>query len=97
MITHGIKTGKVFRTGKNPKIEVIRGYYLVLPNADRHWLGENKYTAAKALGKACDKYLSDAIGWDYWIDFCYGLDVHKCLAWENMDCSDVLLDMAEQY
>ena len=51
MITHGTKTSKVFSTGKNPKVEVIRGYYLVTHAGDRYWLGGDKYTAAKALNK----------------------------------------------
>lgn len=95
MITHCTKTNKVFSTGKNPKVQVIRGYYLVLPNGDRHWLGDDKYTASKALTKACDKYLTEATDWHYWIDYCYGLDVYGSLAWCNLDQSDVLLDVIE--
>lgn len=95
MITHGTKTNKLFSTGKNPKVTVIKGYYLVLPNSDRHWLGGDKYTAAKALEKACDKYLSDKTGYNYWVDWCYGYDVHHALAWDNMDHSDVLLDVIQ--
>lgn len=87
-ITHGTKTSKVFSTGKNPKIEVIRGYYLVLPNRDRYWIGESIHDAARDLEKVCTKYLSDVIGWDYWIDWCMGYDVHGNLAWTNIDQSD---------
>lgn len=87
MIAHGTKTIKVFSTGKNPKIEVIRGYYLVLPNKDRHWIGETKHAAAKALDRMCNKYLSDAIGWNYWIDFCSGYDIKGNLQWANWDHS----------
>lgn len=88
MITHGTKTSKVFSTGKNPKIEVIRGYYLVLPNKDRHWMGETKHSAAMVLDKMCNKYLTADTGWEYWVDWCLGYDVHGNLAWANMDQSD---------
>ena len=94
-ITHGTKTSKVFSTGKNPKIEVIRGYYLVLPNQDRHWMGETKHSAAMALDKMCDKYLTEATGWEYWIDWCMGYDVKGNLAWANVDQSDIILHRAE--
>ena len=88
MITHGTKTSNVFSTGKNPKVEIIRGYYLVLPNGDRHWMGESVYDAARGINKLCDKYLSDVIGWDYWIDFCSGYDIMGNLHWANWDRSD---------
>ena len=94
-ITHGIKASKVFSTGKNPKIEVIRGYYLVLPNKDRHWIGETIHEAARAIEKACDKYLSANDGYEYWVDYCHGYDVKNNLAWANVDQSDIILHHAE--
>lgn len=96
MITHGTKTSKVFSTGKNPKIEVVRGYYLVLSNGERHWIGESVYDAARDLEKVCTKYLSDGIGWDYWIDFCIGYDVRRNLHWANRDFSDDVLAAGER-
>ena len=74
----------------------VRGYYLVLPNKDRHWMGETMHSSAKALDKMCDKYLSDAIGWDYWIDWCMGYDVQGKLAWANMDQSDSIEATSER-
>lgn len=85
-ITHG-KPGKYITTSSHNKTGV-RGYYLVLPNGDRHWIGESVYDAARDLEKVCTKYLSDEIGWDYWIDWCMGYDVHGKLAWANVDQSD---------
>ena len=95
MITHGTKTSKVFSTGKNPKVEVVRGYYLVLPNKNRHWMGETEHAAAKALDKMCDKYLTESTGWEYWIDWCMGYDVRGKLAWANVDQADTILHRAE--
>lgn len=86
IITHG-KPGKYITTSMHNRTGV-RGYYLVLPNKDRHWIGESVYDAARDINKMCDKYLSDVIGWDYWIDWCLGYDVHGNLAWANMDQSD---------
>ena len=85
-IAHG-KPGKYITTRAHNNTGV-RGYYLVLPNGDRHWLGESVYDAARDLENVCDKYLSDEIGWDYWIDFCTGYDVRGNLHWANRDFSD---------
>lgn len=87
-ITHGTRKVKVFSTGPKITQEVIRGYYLVLPNGARHWLGEAVNDAARDLEKACNSCLSDEIGWDYWIDFCIGYDVRGNLHWANRDFSD---------
>ena len=91
-ITHG-KPGKYITSKHNNK--GVRGYYLVLPNRDRHWIGESVFDAARDLEKACTKYLSDEIGWDYWIDYCHGYDVKGSLAWANVDQSDIILHRAE--
>ena len=61
-ITHG-KPGEYITTGK--RNTGVRGYYLVLCNRDRYWIGESVYDAARDLEKVCTKYLSDEIGWDY--------------------------------
>ena len=91
-ITHG-KPGKYITSKHNNK--GVRGYYLVLPNRDRHWIGESVYDAARDLEKVCTKYLSDEIGWDYWIDYCHGYDVKNNLAWANVDKTDTVLHHAE--
>lgn len=70
--------------------EVVRGYYLVLPNGDRIWFGETLHAAAKNFGNVCDKYLDDS--GDFWIDYCSGYDVDNNLAWTNIDQSDRLYD-----
>ena len=84
-ITHG-KPGKYITSSHNKT--GARGYYLVLPNRDRHWIGESVYDAARDINKLTNKYLSDEIGWNYWIDWCMGYDVHGKLAWANVDQSD---------
>ena len=84
-ITHGAP-GKYITSAHNKT--GVRGYYIVLPNKDRHWLGESVYDAARDLEKVCNKCLSDEIGWDYWIDFCIGYDVKSNLHWANRDFSD---------
>lgn len=94
-IIHGTRKIKVFSTGPKITQEVIRGYYLVLPSGDRHWLGEATYDAARAIDKACDKYLSDKDGWQYWVDYCYGYDVYNKFAWTNVDQTDIILHHAE--
>ncbi len=94
-ITHGTRKVKVFNTGPKITQEVIRGYYLVLPGGDRHWLGEALNNAARAMDKACDKHLSAEDGYEYWIDYCHGYDVKGNLHWANVDQTDIILDAAE--
>jgi hypothetical protein len=88
------KPGKYITTSTHNNTGV-RGYYLVLPNRARHWIGESVYDAARDLEKVCTKYLSDEIGWDYWIDYCHGYDVKGNLHWANVDQSDIILRRAE--
>lgn len=73
----------------------VRGYYIVLPNGDRHWIGESIYDTVRAIDKACDKYLSAKDGWQYWIDYCHGYDVKGNLAWSNVDHTDTILHHVE--
>lgn len=94
-ITHGTRKIKIFSTGPKTAHEVIRGYYLVLLNGDRHWIGETIHEAARAIDKACDKHLSAKDGYEYWVDFCYGYDVKGNLAWSNIDQADAILHHAE--
>ena len=91
-INHG-KPGEYITGTHNTK--TIKGYYLVLPNGDRHWMGETIHEAARTIDKACDKYLNDKDGWQYWVDYCYGYDVKGNLAWANADQSDSILHRAE--
>ncbi len=94
-ITHGTRKIKVFSTGPKITQEVIRGYYLVLPSGDRHWLGETTCDAARAIDKVCDKHLRAEDGWQYWVDYCHGYDVKGNLAWSNVDHTDTILHHAE--
>ena len=91
-ITHG-KPGKYITSKHSNK--GVRGYYLVLPNEDRHWIGETIHESAMVINKACDKYLSAEDGYEYWVDFCYGYDVKNNLHWANVDQSDIILHRAE--
>lgn len=61
------------------------GFYLVKGDA-RHWISEKVNEVA--LEQVCKRYLSDAKGWDYWIDYSHGLDVHGNVAWANIDQTD---------
>ena len=94
MTTQRGKPGKYITTSTHNSTGV-RGYYLVLPNRDRHWIGESVYDAARDIEKVCDKYLSDKDGWQYWVDYCYGYDVKGNLAWSNVDHTDTILHRAE--
>ena len=94
-IKHGTRKVRLFSTGPKSTHEVIRGYYLVLPSGDRHWIGETIHEAAMAIDKACDKYLSAKDSWQYWVDYCYGYDVKGNLAWSNVDHTDTILHHAE--
>ena len=94
-INHGTRKVRLFSTGPKTAHEVIRGYYLVLPNGNRHWIGEAIHEAARAMDKVCDKYLSAKEGWQYWVDYCYGYDVEGNLAWSNVDHTDAILHHAE--
>lgn len=65
-----------------------RGYYLVKGDA-RYFISE--HVNPTALEKVAGKVLSDAAGWDYWVDYCMGLDVSGRLAWANIDKTDLFL------
>ena len=94
-IIHGTRKVRLFSTGPKSTHEVIRGYYLVLPNGDRHWIGETIHEAARAIDKTCDKYLSAKEGWQYWVDYCHGYDVKNSLAWSKIDHTYTILHIAE--
>ncbi len=94
-ITHDTRKVRLFSTGPKSTHEVIKGYYLVLPSGDRHWIGETIHEAARAMDKVCDKYLSAKEEWQYWVDYCHGYDVKGNLAWTNVDQSDTILHHAE--
>lgn len=88
MITLGVKKVDLGPSWRNFSAEQVAGYYLVLPNFDRHFIS-TKVDALK-LEKVCNKYLSDK-EYNYWIDYCYGYDINGILAWMNLDCTDSFL------
>lgn len=79
---------------RNVKSEAIAsmtqpGYYLVKDGA-RYFLSE--HVNEPALNQVCNKVLSDKFGWDYWVDYLHGFDVHGASHWSNVDHSDRFLD-----
>lgn len=84
MIKFGSKVKRYTREIKGT-VEVVEGYYLVLSNDDRIWFSET--VDESALEKVCDKYLTDT-DYNYWIEYCHGVDVHGRLAWSNLDHTD---------
>jgi hypothetical protein len=69
------------------------GFYLVLPSGERHFIAAEISVAA--FERACDRHLSEAAGWRYWVDRLLGLDVHGRYAWANLDWTDVFLDAVD--
>ena len=67
-----------------------RGYYIVLPSGERHFLGLDKHKARKALTQAINKYLTDGNSRDYWIDWCYGDTPSGEVGWSGVDQTDAL-------
>ena len=62
-----------------------RGFYLV-KGESRYFISEK--VDERALQRVCDSVLSDAKGWDYWIDYSMGLDISRRVAWANIDQTD---------
>lgn len=63
------------------------GFYLVRESdARRFFVSRN--VSQKALERTAGLTLSNANGWEYWIDRCLGLDVDGNVAWLNLDCTD---------
>jgi hypothetical protein len=76
------------RTERNKELESAYtrpGYYLVKGD-DRHFISAQ--VSEPALNRVADRVLSDAKGWDYWIDYSHGVDVHGKPAWSNIDQTD---------
>lgn len=62
-----------------------RGYYLVKGDS-RYWISES--VDIDAMERVCDRVLNDKIGYDYWVDYSYGVDVDGRPAWSNVDQVD---------
>jgi hypothetical protein len=61
------------------------GYYLVKGDV-RHFVSES--VNEPALNRVANKVLSDAKGWDYWVDYLHGVDVKGNPHWSNVDHTD---------
>ena len=68
-----------------------KGYWLVR-SSDKERFYIDEYINPAALERVADKVLNDRHGYDYWIDYCLGLDVNGAVAWSNLDHSDRFLD-----
>lgn len=71
------------------KNNTLPGFYLVR-ESDRQRFFVSSTVDCAALEKVCDKVLSDS-DYQYWIDYCFGLDVNRCIAWANIDQTDRFL------
>ena len=73
------------RTKRNKELEATcerPGYYLV-KGGERHFISET--VSEPALNRVCNRVLSEKKGWDYWVDYSFGRDVHGNVAWANLD------------
>lgn len=84
MIEFGKKKTKVFSSGNQPTIEVIKGYYLVR-ESDGHRFFISEEINGFALENVAKRVLNDKTGYNYWIDYCIGYDINRVLAWSNLD------------
>lgn len=42
-----------------------------------------------AFARVCDSELSTKNGFDYWVDYCHGADIHGNPAWSNIDQTEL--------
>lgn len=76
------------RSKRNKEMEAActrPGYYLVKGD-ERHFISAE--ASETALNRVADRVLSDTKGWDYWVDYSLGVDVHGKPAWSNLDQTD---------
>lgn len=64
------------------------GYYLV-KGVERHFISVSVNPAA--LERVAKRVLSDAKGWNYWIDRSMGEMIDGSPAWDNLDHTDLFL------
>ena len=74
-------------TGKTlDEAGVLRGYWLVRESdGERFYICEN--VSENYLNRVAKTVLTDN-NFQYWIDYCHGLDVHGRPAWNNLDCTE---------
>lgn len=78
---------KQVRNARNKEMEencTRVGYYLV-HSSGRYFISET--VSESALEKVCNKVLTDN-DYQYWIDYSFGLDINRAVAWGNMDYTD---------
>lgn len=63
------------------------GYWLVRESDKARFFISEKISEI-ALEQTANKVLNDKHGYDYWIDYCFGLDVEGRAAWSNIDQTD---------
>lgn len=70
---------------RNKELEssCLRPGYYVVKGTDRHFVSSQ--VSEPALNRVCERVLSDAKGWDYWVDYSSGPDVNGKPAWSNVD------------
>lgn len=84
---------KIAKEQKQREIDngYAQGYWLVRCS-DKGRFFIDKHVNPSALEKVANKVLNDKHGYNYWIDWCLGLDVNGRVAWSNLDFSDRFLD-----
>ena len=65
----------------------VPGYYLVRKSDSKRFF-ISKVVDVLALEEIASKVLSEACGWDYWIDRSIGKDINGRAAWMNQDFTD---------
>lgn len=66
----------------------VPGYYLVRKSDSKRFF-ISKVVDVLALEKIASKVLSEASGWDYWIDRSLGKDITGRAAWMNLDFTEL--------
>lgn len=67
--------------------EYAVGYWLVR-DSDEQRFYIDKSVNCTALENVADKVLNDKTGYGYWIDYCFGIDANRNIAWSNLDNTD---------
>lgn len=73
---------------KEEELNLCRKGYWLVRESDKARFFISEYKSISALEQVANKVLNDKTGYDYWIDYCLGLDVNKTPAWSNMDHSN---------
>ena len=63
------------------------GYYLVRQSDSKRFF-ISTVVDLPAFEKVCSEALSDASGWDYYVEKSFGPDVNGDPAWSNLDYTD---------